>query len=140
MSKAVTYTIDNIPNQLQDYSIVYYLQQNSFSKAHMQLLKVTTQLKDYVLAKILHVTPKTFAKYLAQQNTVKKDTQEHIIMLTALYKHGAKVFECTQNFNTWLNTPNLFLDNQKPFVFLDTISGIRFLDDRLVAITYGDHV
>lgn len=140
MARAITYTLDEIPNQLQDYAMLYYLQQHSFTHAHVQLLRATSELKDYVLAKILHLTPKTFAKYAEESSTIKKDTQEHILMLTALYKHGVSVFESTENFNTWLKTPNIFFDNQKPIDFLDTISGLRFVDDRLVALEYGDNV
>ena len=140
MARAITYTLDEIPNQLQDYAMLYYLQQHSFTHAHVQLLRATSELKDYVLAKILHLTPKTFAKYAEESSTIKKDTQEHILMLTALYKHGVSVFESTENFNTWLKTSNIFFDNQKPIDFLDTISGLRFVDDRLVALEYGDNV
>jgi len=140
MARAITYTLDEIPNQLQDYAMLYYLQQHSFTHAHVQLLRATSELKDYVLAKILHLTPKTFAKYAEESSTIKKDTQEHILMLTALYKHGVSVFESTENFNTWLKTANIFFDNQKPIDFLDTISGLRFVDDRLVALEYGDNV
>lgn len=140
MARALTYTIDEIPSQLQDYAMLYYLQQHTFTPAHVQLLRATSQLKDYVLAKILHLTPKTFAKYAEASTTIKKDTQEHILMLTALYKHGVSVFESTENFNTWLKTANVFFDHQKPIDFLDTISGLRFVDDRLVAMEYGDNV
>jgi uncharacterized protein (DUF2384 family) len=63
-----------------------------------------------------------------------------MLLLTALYKHGSSVFESTQNFNKWLKTANLFFDNQEPITFLDTITGIRFVDDRLTALEYGDNV
>jgi uncharacterized protein (DUF2384 family) len=132
--------LESVPDQVQDYAALYYLQQNSITTAHVQLLRATSQLKDYVLAKILHLTPKTFAKYAEVETTIKKDTQEHMLLLTALYKHGSSVFESTQNFNKWLKTANLFFDNQEPITFLDTITGIRFVDDRLTALEYGDNV
>lgn len=140
MAMKATYDSSTPPNQLNDYSVLYYLQQHSFTPAHVQLLRATTQLKDYILAKLLHLTPKTFAKYSEQSSTIKKDTQEHILMLTALFKHGGSVFESTDNFNKWLKTDNTYLDNQKPLTFLDTISGIRFIDDRLTALEHGDNV
>lgn len=140
MGAKATYTIESIPNQVQDYGMLYYLQEHTFTAAHVQLLRATSNLKDYVLAKILHLTPKTFAKYAEKESNIKKDTQEHILMLTAIYKHGNQVFESTDNFNAWLKSENAFFDHKKPLSFLDTISGIRFVDDRLTALEYGDNV
>jgi len=140
MRSGATYKIEAIPSQVQDYSMLYYLQEHTFTSAHVQLLRATSHLKDYVLAKILHLTPKTFARYAEEESNIKKDTQEHILMLTAIYKHGTAVFESTENFNTWLTSENAFFDHKKPLSFLDTISGIRFVDDRLTALEYGDNV
>ena len=35
---------------------------------------------------------------------------------------------------------NPFLDYSKPIDYLNTITGIRFINDRLTAIEYGDNV
>ena len=68
----VSRTIDDIPNQPPDYAMLHYLPQHTFSHAHIQLLRATSNLKDYVLAKILHLTPKTFAKNTEASGTIKK--------------------------------------------------------------------
>ena len=45
-----------------------------------------------------------------------------------------------EDFNEWLNTPNVFLENKKPISFLNTISGGKFIDSRLTGIQYGDNI
>jgi uncharacterized protein (DUF2384 family) len=60
--------------------------------------------------------------------------------LISLYQHGETIFENRKKFDQWLNTPNFFLDQKKPKEFLETISGIKIIDDRLTALEFGDNV
>lgn len=66
--------------------------------------------------------------------------REHIVMLLALYDHGADVFGDVPTFEKWLSTPNLLLDQRAPLTYLNTINGIRLIDDRLTALEYGENV
>jgi uncharacterized protein (DUF2384 family) len=43
-------------------------------------------------------------------------------------------------FNQWLTAKNFLLDGKAPVSFLSTVTGIRFIDDRLTAMEYGDNV
>ena len=56
------------------------------------------------------------------------------------YYQASDVFESKENFDKWLLSENYFLDNKPPEEFLNTITGIQFIDDRLTAIEYGDNV
>jgi len=38
----------------------------------------------------------------------------------------------------WLKTENFYFDQEKPMIFIDTASGIKFIDDRLTGLEYGD--
>jgi len=71
---------------------------------------------------------------------MRKDLQEHVIMLLSLMKHGVDVFENAETFEKWLRLANPFFDGECPITFLDTINGIAFVDDRLTAIEFGDRV
>ena len=62
------------------------------------------------------------------------------MLLISLLEHGIDVFDTTENFDKWLLTENFYLDNNPPKDFLDTITGIKFIDDRLTAMEYGDNV
>jgi uncharacterized protein (DUF2384 family) len=55
-------------------------------------------------------------------------------------KHGIHVFGTAAAFEEWLNKGNFYFDNKLPVSFLNTITGIKFIDDRLTAMEYGDNV
>jgi uncharacterized protein (DUF2384 family) len=58
---------------------------------------------------------------------------------TALIKHGIEVFETEENFVEWLEKENYFFDKKLPKEFMNTVGGIKFIDDRLTALEYGDN-
>jgi uncharacterized protein (DUF2384 family) len=60
--------------------------------------------------------------------------------LISLYEHGIDVFDTKENFDEWLLSENKLLDNKAPKDFLNTVTGIKFIDTRLTAIEYGDNV
>lgn len=131
---------DTIPNELPASWVVSYLNTDKFTPRHVQVLRSKTNAGDKKLSSILNIAPKTFVSYTKDISKTKIDTKEHILLLISLIKHGAEVFGTEDGFNNWLDTKNIFLDNKKPLDFLNTISGIRLIDDRLVAIEYGDNV
>ena len=65
--------------------------------------------------------------------------KEHILLLLSLIKQGIQVFGTTQEFEQWLNTKNFYFDSKNPIVYLNTVTGIRFVGDRLTAMEYGDN-
>ena len=131
---------DSIPSDLDASWIVNYLIGNKFSPLHVQVLRNKTKTGDKQLSFMLNIAPKTFVSYTKDITKTKIDTKEHILLLIALIKHGGEVFGTEDHFNNWLDTHNVFLDYKKPLDFLNTISGIKMIDDRLVALEYGDNV
>ena len=59
---------------------------------------------------------------------------------TDLLKHGIEVLGTEKDFLKWLNTINFFFDKKAPAEFMNTSEGIKFIDDRLTGIEYGDNV
>ena len=57
----------------------------------------------------------------------------------ALFEHGAVVFGSVADFKTWLGRKNFFFDKNPPAAFLQTEDGMKFIDDRLTGIEYGDN-
>jgi uncharacterized protein (DUF2384 family) len=45
-----------------------------------------------------------------------------------------------EEFERWLNQENFYFDNKRPVAFMNTITGIKFIDDRLTAMEHGDNV
>lgn len=55
-------------------------------------------------------------------------------------EHGIDVFGTREDFEEWLNSPNFFFDHEKPITFMNTKKGLKFIDDRLTGMEYGDNV
>ncbi|GAB3953352.1 hypothetical protein GCM10028805_36900 [Spirosoma harenae] len=83
---------------------------------------------------------KTFREYKKQPTTFKDKVKEQVLLLLSLIKHGIQVFGSVKEFDQWLNRSNFYFDNKSPNDYLNTITGIKFVDDRLTATEYGDNV
>ncbi len=133
--------LEDIP-RVEEYAATYlYSTRKHNDMDFIYALKKLVGMKLTTLAQWLNITPRTFQNYLDRRSiTLKDNLREHIVMVLALYKHGKEVFGTIPDFESWLSAKNIFLDNKAPADFLDTISGIRFIDSRLTAIEYGDNV
>ncbi|MEG0984268.1 MbcA/ParS/Xre antitoxin family protein, partial [Algoriella sp.] len=91
-------------------------------------------------SKWLNITTRTYRNYKTKDVSLKDNTKEQIVLLISLYKHGLDVFMTKEDFEHWLTTPNILLDNKAPMDFLDTVSGLKFIDNRLTAMEFGENV
>lgn len=132
--------MENIPITANPTWVIGYLNGGEFDTQHIGALKMLSGANNHVLSEILGITPKTFNSYSKDISKLKIDTKEHILMLLSLMKKGGETFDGREEFNDWLNEPNVFFDNKRPIQFLNTISGIKFIDSRLTAMEYGDNV
>lgn len=133
--------IEEIPS-LNDFSKIYfYTVQSKFDNDFVKTLDSVIGLNDDILSNWLNITPKTFRNYKKNADLVLKgNIKEHIVLILSLYKHGIEVFGSTVDFEKWLSAENRLLDNEAPSKFLDTVSGIKFIDNRLTALEYGENV
>lgn len=138
--QAETGVLEDIPSQIHESEILYYLQKKDINWQYVDAIKKLTDFNDDKLADWLNMSVKTFREYRKPQSIFKENVKEHVLLLLALVRHGIAVFGTAVNFDQWLETPNFFFDNQKPASFLNTITGIRFADDRLTAMEFGDNV
>lgn len=132
--------IEDIP-KVEDFAVSYLSSVKPRNDIEfIKALKKLIGLNLNILAGWLNITPRTFKNYLNRGNiTLKENLKEHIILILSLYKHGAEVFGNIPAFETWLCNKNVFLDNKMPSDFLDTITGIHFIDNRLTALEFGDN-
>lgn len=133
--------IEGLP-AVGDYSnLFFYTNKSELDVEFIDILDRLIGLNDTILSSWLHITPKTFRNYKNKLNLILKDNiKEHIIHILSLYKHGIEVFENVENFEKWLSSENVLLDNKLPSHFLETISGITFINDRLTAMEFGENV
>ena len=140
LEKKMKKNIDKIP-LIKDFTkMFFYLNNNDVDIHYLNYFKNLTGQNDNIVSNWLNINARTLKNYLKSEVTLKDNTKEHIVHLIALYKHGIEIFGTKENFDNWLSLKNIFLDDKIPAEFLDTISGIKFIDSRLTAIEYGDNV
>ena len=69
--------------------------------------------------------------------SLTKAQSERLLLLKGVAEHGLAVFEDQDKFNRWLRRPLALLQNQSPLQFLDTVTGLRLVDQLLGRIEYG---
>ncbi len=129
-----------IPSRISNHQVLQYIQSGTINSRYLNDVKKLTELSDEIISSWLHLNVKTYRSYKSKKTELSADVQEHIVLLLALIKHGIELFGNSENFNTWLQTPNFFFDQQTPLTYLNTISGIKIVDDQLTAMEYGDNV
>lgn len=129
-----------IPSLVNDTEVLYYLKNNGVNWHHLGLMRELTEQNDEVLADWLNISVRTFREYKKPGSILKANIKEQILLLVSLLQHGKAVFGSVGDFDKWLDHGNFFLDNQKPKSFLNTVSGLRLIDDQLTGMEYGDNV
>lgn len=129
-----------LPKRLNDADILLLLQGEKVNWEHVRTLKEITSFNDDIISNWLNVSVKTFRLYKKPEQEINVNIKEHVLVLLALIQHGKNVFGSTEEFEKWLTSENFYFDNNAPIDFLKTITGIRFLDDRLTAMEFGDNV
>ena len=130
----------HVPAQLNDSEILYLLHKKDINWKYLNALRELTHLNDDIIAGWLNLSVRTFRDYRKPDAVYKENIKEHVLLLLTVIKHGINVFGSKDEFDKWLYTKNFFLDNETPGSFLNTITGIKFIDDRLTAIEFGDNV
>lgn len=127
---------------VSDVSAIYnYIHTVKIDINFFKYLDSIIGLNDTVLSKWLNITTRTMHNYKTKSAVeLKENTKEQIVLLLALYKHGTKVFNSTDKFEQWLKAKNILLSNKAPLDFLNTATGVQFIDRRLTAIEFGDNI
>ncbi|MGB3775841.1 MAG: antitoxin Xre/MbcA/ParS toxin-binding domain-containing protein [Leeuwenhoekiella sp.] len=132
--------VDKVPDQVNEAAVLSYLSTETVSIYSLDMLREMAFFNEAVIANWLNINVKTLRNYKNKNTAIKEYVQEKIVLLLSLFKHGKAVFGDFQDFSKWLDTENYFFDNKAPVSFLNTFSGVLFIDDRLAAIEHGDNV
>ena len=130
----------DVPGHINDSEILSFLYSREVNWQHVNAIKTLTEFNDTIISDWLNVSVKTFREYKKPPTTFKENVKEQVLLLLALIKHGIAVFGSVKEFDQWLNRYNFYFDNKSPNAYLNTVTGIRFVDDRLTAMEYGDNV
>jgi putative toxin-antitoxin system antitoxin component (TIGR02293 family) len=99
------------------------------------------------IIKLTGLTQIEFSNYinLTTRAIQRKDENEKLsitisekaLLISNLYCKGSDVLGSIDNFKEWMDTTNYALGNIKPKEYLDTYSGIEFLNDELGRMEHG---
>jgi putative toxin-antitoxin system antitoxin component (TIGR02293 family) len=132
--------MDDLPAVNDAISIYAYASNPNRDNQFIHTLSNMSFLNEEILSNWLNITTKTFRNYKNNPAIILKgNIREHLVMLLSLYKHGKDVFGNIETFERWLSSPNPLLGQKKPLSFLDTTSGIQWIDNRLTAMEYGEN-
>ena len=132
--------LTDVPGHINDSEILSLLYTREVNWQHVNAIKTLTEFNDTTISDWLNVSVKTFREYKKPPTTFKENVKEQVLLLLALIKHGIQVFGSVKEFDQWLNQSNFYFDSKSPNAYLNTITGIKFVDDRLTALEYGDNV
>jgi len=130
----------HIPSQLNDNEVITYVRQQDIGWKHILSLQQLTGFKDEIISEWLNISVRTLRTYKYPDTTLKQNLKEQVVLLISLIQYGIDVFGSTRAFEDWLLTANFFFDRNPPLSYLNTVSGIRFVNDRLIAMEHGDNV
>ncbi len=132
--------LESLPTRIKDSEILNFIYAKNIDWKYVNAIKDITDFKDDTISDWLNINVKTFRSYKSSTNQFKDNIKEQVLLLLTLIKHGISVFGSSQKFEEWLNAENFYFDKKKPLTFLKTVTGLRFVDDQLTAIEYGDNV
>jgi len=129
-----------VPGRISDSEILNMLQTKEINWEYLDTIKSLTDLNDETISLWLNISVRSFRSYRQPNLRLKENLKEQVIYLLSLIKHGIDIFGSKDSFDQWLTSKNFLLDGKAPVSFLSTVTGVRFIDDRLTAIEYGDNV
>jgi len=140
MTIAQANLLKNIPSKVDTNITLGMIKLDKVGPQHLQAIKDLTLFNDEKISDWLDISVKTYRSYKKPNSIIKARIKEHAVMALSLIKHGIEVFETNENFTNWLQKENFFFDKKAPIEFMNTNSGIKFIDDRLTALEYGDNI
>lgn len=132
--------LKEVPEAIHDSDILAFLNNKEITWRHLGAIKRLTASSDDEISDWLNLSARTLREYKKEGSVLKGYIKEHVLILLSFVKHGVVVFGSAKALDHWLKTHNFYFDNRKPEYFLNTITGIKFLNDRLTAMEHGDNV
>ena len=132
--------LKEVPSRITNNQILTFLFTKEIDWRYVTATNNVIFFDDKVLSNWLNISEETFGEYKKPGTKWRENVKEHLLLLLSLFKHGTDVFGEVKLFNEWLSRENFFFDKKQPITFLNTVAGIRFIDDRLTGMEYGDNV
>ncbi len=133
-----------LPTYINEHSILNLVQEGALAEEKYQEyfsnIKTFTGVNDKDIAAWLGLSERTYGNYKrAQSIFFKPQTRVQILMIMALIQHGKEVFGSYSKFTQWLETENFYFNKKRPMDYMNTSVGLKYIDNRLTAMEYGDN-
>ena len=128
-----------IPSKIDPAATLGLIQSNKANYQHFKAIKDITSFTDEKIAGWLDISVKTYRTYTKPGAQIKDSIKERALIILSLIKHGIEVFGSIKDFLQWLEGENFYFDKKAPITFMNTGSGMKFIDDQLTGMEYGDN-
>ncbi len=128
-----------IPSRIDHAATLGLIRNNKAGYQHFKAIKDITSFTDEKIAGWLDISVKTYRTYTKPDAQIKDSIKEHALIILSLIRHGAEVFGGVKNFLQWLEGENFYFDKKAPITFMHTGSGMKFIDNQLTGMEYGDN-
>jgi uncharacterized protein (DUF2384 family) len=136
----IEYQTSDIHENLSNAEVIALVNSEQIDWKYLDYFKKISETKDEVISSWFNISVKTLRNYKKPDTKLKDNLKEQLVLLLSLFAKGKEVFGSNEEFKKWLETNNFFFDGKAPVSFLNTIAGIRFVEDRLTAMEYGDNI
>jgi putative toxin-antitoxin system antitoxin component (TIGR02293 family) len=96
----------------------------------------STNLTVRTLSRILHTTERTLQRK-KEADLLSEGISEQILQIAEVYARGQQVFNSTEDFQTWMSSPNVALGKRIPLELLSSRFGAQMVLDEIGRIEYG---
>ncbi|TAG57136.1 MAG: DUF2384 domain-containing protein [Cytophagales bacterium] len=131
----ISYHTTANPNFYNPYKMIDTAR-SGVSKKKLLELSYSTNIDIVEMAKMLHVSVRTIQRY-SDNDKLDTHISEHILMIEKLYQKGNSTFDSPNGFHNWMNTELFALNFQKPISFLDTLSGVELVYNKIGQFEHG---
>lgn len=141
--KAVKYTTPKtakLGSLLQEPEVSYTIQTNTFDAGAFEMLAAQLNFSQSEWAAILHISDRTLQRYLKDAKPFSGLQAELLHYLKKLTDTGLQLFENEKTFVAWLRQSKNVLGQSLGFESLQSITGIRLLQQELGRIAYGVYI
>jgi putative toxin-antitoxin system antitoxin component (TIGR02293 family) len=125
---------------LQEPEVAYAVDTRSFSCFAFQQLNSQLGFSQPEWAAILHISDRTLQRYLKDEKSFSGLQAELLHYLKKLTDTGLQLFDSAASFVSWLRRPKEVLGQVLNFESLQSITGIRLLQQELGRIAYGVYI
>lgn len=125
---------------LQEPEIAYEVDTSRFSCQGFADLSSTLGFSQAEWASILHISDRTLQRYLKEEKAFTGLQAELLHYLRKLTSTGLQLFKDEASFVKWLRAPKSVLGQTLDFQSLQSITGIRLLQQELGRMAYGVYI